>query len=130
MEYFVISAKLVPLKYYTLSSQLRRLTSFSVGCSGRQILSPGQIAVMRKWSIEILMVYFFFSFLFFFFFQFSLTICFRMHISLFKTVLTILKERKKHAQFWFVVLLSLKPGGPLNSWSVCDVHCFLFWGFI
>ena len=45
------SAKFVPLKYYTLSSQLRRLTSFSVGCSGRRILSPGQIAVMRKWSI-------------------------------------------------------------------------------
>ena len=52
MEYFVISAKFVPLKYYTLSSQLRRLTSFSVGCSGRRILSPGQIAVMRKWSIR------------------------------------------------------------------------------
>ena len=51
MEYFVISAEFVPLKYYTLSSQLRRLTSFSVGCSGRRILSPGQIAVMRKWSI-------------------------------------------------------------------------------
>ena len=50
MEYFVISAKFVPLKYYTLSSQLRRLTSFSVGCLGRRILSPGQIAVMRKWS--------------------------------------------------------------------------------
>ena len=48
------SAKFVPLKYYTLSSQLRRLTSFSVGCSGWRILSPGQIAVMRKWSIEIL----------------------------------------------------------------------------
>ena len=47
----MISAKFVPLKYYTLSSQLRRLTSFSVGCSGRGILSPGQIAVMRKWSI-------------------------------------------------------------------------------
>ena len=52
MEYFVISAKFVPLKYYTLSSQLQRLTSFSVGCSGRRILSPGQIAVMRKWSIQ------------------------------------------------------------------------------
>ena len=52
MEYFVISAKFVPLKYYTLSSQLRRLTWFSVGCSGRQILSPGQIAVMRKWSFN------------------------------------------------------------------------------
>ena len=48
----MISAKFVPLKYYTLSSQLRRLTSFSVGCSGRQILSPGQIAIMRKWSID------------------------------------------------------------------------------
>ena len=52
MEYFVISAKFVPLKYYTLSSQLQRLTSFSVGCSGRRILSPGQIAVMPKWSIQ------------------------------------------------------------------------------
>ena len=48
----MISAKFVPLKYYTLSSQLRRLTSFSVGCSGQRILSPGQIAVMRKWSIR------------------------------------------------------------------------------
>ena len=53
MEYFLISAKFVPLKYYTLSSQLQRLTSFSVGCSGRRILSPGQIAVMRKWSIDL-----------------------------------------------------------------------------
>ena len=52
MEYFVISAKFVPLKYYTLSSQLRRLTLFSVGCLGQRILSPGQIAVMRKWSIN------------------------------------------------------------------------------
>ena len=52
MEYFVISAKFVPPKYYTLSSQLERLTSFSVGCSGRRILSPGQINTMRKWSIE------------------------------------------------------------------------------
>ena len=51
MEYFMISAKFVPLKYYTLSSQLQRLTLFSVGCSGRRILSPGQIVVMRKWSI-------------------------------------------------------------------------------
>ena len=48
MEYFVISAKFVPLKYYTLSSQLQRLASFSVGCSGRRILSPGQINIMRK----------------------------------------------------------------------------------
>ena len=47
----MISAKFVPLKYYTLSSQLQPRTSFSVGCSGRRILSPGQIAVMRKWSI-------------------------------------------------------------------------------
>ena len=53
MEYFVISAKFVPLKYYTLSSQLQRLTSFSVGCSGQRILSPGQIAAMRKWSIAL-----------------------------------------------------------------------------
>ena len=45
MEYFVISAKFVPLKYYTLSSQLQRLASFSVGCSGRRILSPGQINI-------------------------------------------------------------------------------------
>ena len=57
MEYFVISAKFVPLKYYTLSSQLQCLTLFSVGCSGRRILSPGQIAVMRKWSIDWMDVY-------------------------------------------------------------------------
>ena len=44
-----LSAKFVPLKYYTLSSQLQRLASFSVGCSGRRILSPGQINIMRKW---------------------------------------------------------------------------------
>ena len=52
MEYFVTSAKFVPLKYYTLSSQLQRLASFSVGCSGRRILSPGQINIMRKWCID------------------------------------------------------------------------------
>ena len=52
MEYFVISAKFVPLKYYTLSSQLQHLASFSVGCSGRRILSPGQINIMRKWCID------------------------------------------------------------------------------
>ena len=51
MEYFVISARFVPLKYYTLSLQLQRLASFSVGCSGRRILSPGQINIMRKWCI-------------------------------------------------------------------------------
>ena len=50
----MISAKFVPLKYYTLSLQLQCLTSFSVGCSGRRILSPGQIAVMRKWSIDVI----------------------------------------------------------------------------
>ena len=44
----MISAKFSPLKYYTLSSQLHRLASFSVGCSGRRILSPGQINTMRK----------------------------------------------------------------------------------
>ena len=53
----MISAKFVPLKYYTLSLQLQRLTSFSVGCSGRRILSPGQIAVMRKWSRPIALLY-------------------------------------------------------------------------
>ena len=57
MEYFVISAKFVPLKYYTLSSQLQRLASFSVGCSGRRILSPGQINIMRKWCIKQLKFY-------------------------------------------------------------------------
>ena len=66
MEYFVISAKFVPLKYYTLSSQLHRLASFSVECSGRRILSPGQINVMRKWSIvnllnHLIVVHVFFS---------------------------------------------------------------------
>ena len=48
----MISAKFVPLKYYTLSSQLQRLASFSVECSGRRILSPGQINIMRKWCIS------------------------------------------------------------------------------
>ena len=48
----MISAKFVPLKYYTLSSQLQCLASFSVGCSGRRSLSPGQINIMRKWCIK------------------------------------------------------------------------------
>ena len=42
--FFVISAKFVPLKYYTLSSQLPCST---VECSGRRILSPGQIAIIN-----------------------------------------------------------------------------------
>ena len=48
MEYFVISAKFVPLKYYALSSQLHRLASFSVGCSGRRILSPRSVQYNAK----------------------------------------------------------------------------------
>ena len=40
----MISAKFVPLKYYTLSSQLPCST---VECSGRGILSPGQIAIIN-----------------------------------------------------------------------------------
>ena len=40
----MISAKFVPLKYYTLSSQLPCST---VECSGRRILSPGQIAIIN-----------------------------------------------------------------------------------
>ena len=35
----MISAKFVPLKYYTLSSQLQRLTSFSVG-SANSVTRP------------------------------------------------------------------------------------------
>ena len=48
MEYFVISAKFVPLKYYTLSSQLRRLTSFSVGLFGSANSVTQSYPVMRK----------------------------------------------------------------------------------
>ena len=48
MEYFVISAKFVPLKYYTLSSQLRRLTSFSVGLFGSANSVTRSYPVMRK----------------------------------------------------------------------------------
>ena len=48
MEYFVISAKFVPLKYYTLSSQLRRLTSFSVGLFGSTNSVTRSYPVMRK----------------------------------------------------------------------------------
>ena len=51
MEYFVISAKFVPLKYYTLSSQLRRLTSFSVGLFGSANSVTRSYPVMRKSSI-------------------------------------------------------------------------------
>ena len=55
MEYFVISAKFVPLKYYTLSSQLRRLTSFSVGLFGSANSVTRSYPVMRKsciWQLE------------------------------------------------------------------------------
>ena len=48
MEYFMISAKFVPLKYYTLSSQLRRLTSFSVGLFGSANSVTRSYPVMRK----------------------------------------------------------------------------------
>ena len=48
MEYFAISAKFVPLKYYTLSSQLRRLTSFSVGLFGSGNSVTPSYPVMRK----------------------------------------------------------------------------------
>ena len=48
MEYFVISAKFVPLKYHTLSSQLRRLTSFSVGLFGSANSVTRSYPVMRK----------------------------------------------------------------------------------
>ena len=49
MEYFVISAKFVPLKYFTLSSQLRRLTSlFSVGLFGLANSVTRSYPVMRK----------------------------------------------------------------------------------
>ena len=52
MEYFVISAKFVPLKYYTLSSQLRRLTSFSVGLFGSANSVTRSYPVMRKSCIK------------------------------------------------------------------------------
>ena len=52
MEYFVISAKFVPLKYYTLSSQLRRLTSFSVGLFGSANSVTRSYPVMRKSCID------------------------------------------------------------------------------
>ena len=48
MKYFVISAKFVPLKYYTLSSQLRRLTSFSVGLFGSANSVTRSYPVMRR----------------------------------------------------------------------------------
>ena len=44
----MISAKFVPLKYYTLSSQLRRLTSFSVGLFGSANSVTWSYPVMRK----------------------------------------------------------------------------------
>ena len=52
MEYFVISAKFVQLKYYTLSSQLRRLTSFSVGLFGSANSVTRSYPVMRKSCIR------------------------------------------------------------------------------
>ena len=44
----MISAKFVPLKYYTLSSQPRRLTSFSVGLFGSANSVTRSYPVMRK----------------------------------------------------------------------------------
>ena len=55
MEYFVISAKFVPLKYYTLSSQLRRLTSFSVGLFGSANSVTRSYPVMRKSCIRVVL---------------------------------------------------------------------------
>ena len=49
----MISAKFVPLKYYTLSSQLRRLTSFSVGLFGSANSVTRSYPVMRKSCIQI-----------------------------------------------------------------------------
>ena len=54
MEYFVISAKFVPLKYYTLSLQLRRLTSYSVGLFGSANSVTRSYPVMRKSCIPTL----------------------------------------------------------------------------
>ena len=48
----MISAKFVPLKYYTLSSQLRRLTSFSVGLFGSANSVTRSYPVMRKSCID------------------------------------------------------------------------------
>ena len=48
----MISAKFVPLKYYTLSSQLRRLTSFSVGLFGSANSVTRSYPVMRKSCIR------------------------------------------------------------------------------
>ena len=53
MEYFVISAEFVPLKYYTLSSQLRRLTSFSVGLFGSANSVTWSYPVMQKSCIHL-----------------------------------------------------------------------------
>ena len=61
MEYFVISAKFVPLKYYTLSSQLRRLTSFSVGLFGSANSVTRSYPVMRKSCIPRVFFLIFFS---------------------------------------------------------------------
>ena len=44
----MISAKFVPLKYHTLSSQQRRLTSFSVGLFGSANSVTRSYPVMRK----------------------------------------------------------------------------------
>ena len=48
----MISAKFVPLKYYTLSSQPRRLTSFSVGLFGSANSVTRSYPVMRKSCIR------------------------------------------------------------------------------
>ena len=74
MEYFVISAKFVPLKYYTLSSQLRRLTSFSVGLFGSANSVTRSYPVMRKSCIQVWNVVFQEKGVFFFLFSISLRV--------------------------------------------------------
>ena len=54
MEYFVISAKFVPLKYYTLSSQLQRLAlvfSWVFG-SANSVTRPDQYNAKMVYTVE------------------------------------------------------------------------------
>ena len=69
----MISAKFVPLKYYTLSSQLRRLTSFSVGLFGSANSVTRSYPVMRKSCMSGKS-----AFLGHFFYIYILTFCFHI----------------------------------------------------
>ena len=96
MEYFVISAKFVPLKYYTLSSQLRHLTSFSVGLIGSANSVTRSYPVMRKSCIHFWNPYD-------------------------KTNLTLFSEKSEHVPIFDPCGTLKVNGGHLGNATICGI---------